>query len=367
MRQMRAWLLRLGDLFGRTRREREFAAEMESHLQMHIEDNLRTGMNAEEARRQALMKLGGVEQIKENYREQRGLPILEILLRDLRFGARMLAKNAGFTLIAVFTLALGIGATTAIFSVVYGVLLRPLPYAKPDQIFQLWEVNAKGKRVNFTEPNFSDMRSTSRSLEGLVECNVGPFTITGGSEPTRTLAAVVSRDFFKVMGVSPLFGRGFNAEDQREGAAPVLLVSHSYWQQYLGGSTDLSKLKLAADHKVFSIVGVMPQGFRFPYNADFWVPREIYPPNNESRTAHNWHVFGRVRDGASLAQAARRERELAIRAALGADRRRLVWQFLMEAALLCGMGGMIGVFAARWGVDALVELAPKELPRLDSG
>jgi putative ABC transport system permease protein len=215
--------------------------------------------------------------------------------------------------------------------------------------------------------------------------------------------------------------------------APVLLVSNSYWQQYLGGSKELSKLKLAADHKVFSVVGVMPQGFRFPDNADFWVPREIYPPDNESRTAHNWHVFGRVHDGSTLAQAraefttiahrlkqqygqdidmtdaaadrlqdamtvrvrsalflllgavsflllvacanvanlllaqsARRERELAIRAALGADRRRLVWQFLMEAALLCGMGGIIGVFAARWGVDALVGLAPKELPRLDS-
>src|SRR6267143_657015 len=303
MRQMRAWLLRLGDLFGRTRREREFVAEMESHLQMHIEDNLRAGMNAEQARREALMKLGGVEQTKENYRERRGLPILEILLRDLRFGARMLAKNSGFTLVAVFTLALGIAATTAIFSVVYGVLLRPLPYPKPDQIFQLWEVNAKGNRVNFTEPNFSDMRSTSRSLEGLAECDAGPFTITGGSEPTRTLAAVVSRDFFKVMGVSPLLGRGFNAEDQREGDAPVLLVSHGYWQQYLGGSTDLRKLNVAADHKSFSVVGVMPQGFRFPDNADFWVPREIYPPNNGSRTAHNWHVFGRMQDGVTLAQA----------------------------------------------------------------
>jgi predicted permease len=433
MRSLRALLLRLGGVFRKTQYDADLSSELESHLRMHIEENLRAGMSLEEARRQALIKLGGVEQTKEMVRERRGLPILEIVLRDLRFGARMLAKSAGFTLIAVFTLALGIGATTAIFSVVYGVLLRPLPYPKPDQIFQLWEVNAKGNRVNFTEPNFSDMRSTSRSLEGLAECDAGPFTITGGSEPTRTLAAEVSRDFFKVMGVSPLFGRGFNAEDQREGAAPVLLVSHSYWQQYLGGSKDFSKLKLAADHKVFSVVGVMPQGFRLPDNADFWVPREIYPPNNESRTAHNWHVFGRVRDGVTLAQAraefttiahrlkqqygqdidmtdaaaerlqdamtgqvrsalvlllgavsflllvacanvanlllaqaARRERELAIRAALGADRRRLVWQFLMEAALLCGMGGMIGVFAAHWGVDALVGLAPKELPRLDS-
>ena len=433
MRSLRALLLRMSGLFHKDQHDADLSSELESHVRMHIEENVRAGMRPEEARRQAHIKLGGVEQTKEMVRERRGLPILEILMRDLRFGARMLRKNAGFTLIAVFTLALGIGATTAIFSVVYGVLLRPLPYPKPDQIFQLWEVNAKGHRVNFTEPNFSDMRSTSRSLEGLAECNAGPFTITGGSEPTRTLAAVVSRDFFKVMGVSPLFGRDFNPEDQREGAAPVLLVSHSYWLQYLGGSKDLSNLKLSADHKVFSVVGVMPQGFRFPDNADFWVPREIYPPNNESRTAHNWHVFGRLQDGVTLsqaraefstiahrlkqqygqdidmtdaaadrlqvamtgqvrsalflllgavsflllvacanvanlllAQAARRERELAIRAALGADRRRLVWQFLMEAALLCGTGGMIGVFAARWGVDALVGLAPKELPRLDS-
>src|SRR6266852_7163799 len=171
MRQLQAWLLRLSGLFQKAQRDAEFSSELESHLHMRIDDNLRVGMTAEEARREALIKLGGSQQTKEMVRERRGLPIREILLRDLRFGARMLAKNAGFTLIAVFTLALGIGATTAIFSVVYGVLLRPLPYPKPYRIFQLWEVNARGNRVNFTEPNFSDMRSTSRSLEGLAECN----------------------------------------------------------------------------------------------------------------------------------------------------------------------------------------------------
>src|SRR5712664_2838509 len=183
MRSLRALLLRVGGLFRKAQYDTDLSSELESHLRMHIEENLRAGMSPEEARRQALIKLGGVEQTKEMVRERRGLPILEIVLRDLRFGARMLVKNAGFTLVAVFTLALGIGATTAIFSVVYGVLLRPLPYPKPDQIFQLWEVNAKGNRVNFTEPNFSDMRSTSRSLKGLGECNAGPFTITGDSEP----------------------------------------------------------------------------------------------------------------------------------------------------------------------------------------
>jgi predicted permease len=433
MRRLRGWLLRLGELFRKERRERELAAEMESHLQMHIEDNLRKGMTAAEARREALMKLGGIEQTKENYRDRRGLPLLETLFQDLRFATRMLLKNPGFTAIAVLTLVLGIAATTAIFSVVYGVLLRPLPYPKPDQIVQLWEVSAKGRRMNFPEPNFSDIRSASQTLEALAECNAGPFTITGGTEPTRTVAAEVSRDFFKVMGVSPLLGRSFNPEDQREGAAPVLLVSHDYWQQHLGASNELSNLKLVADGKVFSVIGVMPEGFRFPDGADLWVPRELYPPDNTSRTAHNWHVYGRVRDGVGLsqaraelsaiahrlkqqygqdidmtdaaadplrdamtaniraalflllgavsflllvacanvanlllAQAERRERELAIRAALGADRRRLVWQFLIESALLCTISTIIGALAARWGVNVLLSLAPKNLPRLDA-
>jgi putative ABC transport system permease protein len=433
MRKWRAWLVRFGELFRKERGDRDLAAEMESHLQMHIEDNLRAGMSAAEARREAIMKLGGVEQTKEIYRDRRGLPLLETLFQDLRFAGRMLLKNPGFTAIAVLTLVLGIGATTAIFSVVYGVLLRPLPYPNPDEIVQLWEVNAKGGRMNFPEPNFTDIRSASQTLEALAECNAGPFTITGGTEPTRTLAASVSRDFFKVMRVSPVLGRSFSPEDQREGAAPVLLVSHGYWRQHLGGSNELSKLKLVADHKVFSVAGVMPEGFRFPAAADLWIPRELYPPDNQSRTAHNWHVFGRVRKGVALsqaraelssiahrlkqqygqdidmtdaaadrlrdamtsdiraalllllgavsslllvacanvanlllAQATRRDRELAIRAALGADRRRLVWQFLIESALLCTISAIVGALAARWGVNALLALAPKNLPRLDA-
>src|SRR5712692_6720525 len=179
MKALRGFLLRLAAMFGKERREREFAAEMESHLQMHIEDNLRAGMNAEQARREALVKLGGMEQTKENYRDRRGIPLLETLLQDLRFAFRMLLKNPSFTAITILTLVLGIGATTAIFSVVYGVLLRPLPYPNPDQIVQLWEVNAKGGRMNFPEPNFTDIRSTSQSLAALPECDARAFTITG--------------------------------------------------------------------------------------------------------------------------------------------------------------------------------------------
>src|SRR6266581_576586 len=143
MKWLRGWLMRLGGIFGGERQEKELAAEMESHLQMHIEDNLRAGMSAAEARREALMKLGGVEQTKENYRERRGLPFLETFFQDLRFSARMLRKNPGFTVVVLLTLALGIGTTTAIFSVVYGVLLRPLPYSNSSRIMAVFEVTSK--------------------------------------------------------------------------------------------------------------------------------------------------------------------------------------------------------------------------------
>ena len=198
-----------------------------------------------------------------------------MLIQDLRFALRVLRKNPGFALVAFVTLAMGIGATTAIFSVVYEVLLRPLPYENPDQIVRLWEVNAQGQRVNFTDPNFEDIRSQSHSLQRLAEYRAWPESVSGGSEPTRTMVATVSRDFFPLMRVRPALGRTFAADEQRFGAAPTAMVSYGYWQHYLGSTADLSVVKLTIANQAVSVIGVLPPGFRFPDDSAIWMPREL--------------------------------------------------------------------------------------------
>jgi putative ABC transport system permease protein len=226
---------------------------------------------------------------------------MEMLLQDVRYGLRILAKSPAFTAIAVITLALGIGMTTAIFSVVYGVLLHPLDYERPEQIVQLREVNVHGRQMQFADPNFEDVRSEGRTLQGAAEYANVVLSVSGGTEPTRTMVAMVSRDFFPVLRVRPMLGRGFSAEDQRFGAVPVALLGYGYWKQFLGGTTDLSSKKLRIDDRVFSIIGVLPPRFSFPPAAEIWVPREIYV-RYPSRTAHNWQVIGRLRDGVSIAE-----------------------------------------------------------------
>jgi predicted permease len=349
------------------------------------------------------------------------------LIQDIRYGLRMLAKNPGFTAVAVLTLALGIGATVAIFSVVYGVLLRPLPYSQPDRLLELNEVNSHGGHMNFSDPNFADVRASSQALDGVAEYSTWLESVAGASEPTRTMMASVSRDFFPVLRVQPVLGRGFAPEEQRFGVAPVALVSYAYWKEYLGGASDLSRLKLNIENYDVSVVGVMPAGFRFPMDSDIWVPRELWE-TLPSRTAHNWQVLARLREGVLLSQArieltgiarrlkqqygkdtmmvdvsamrlqdfltsdvskplyillgavgflllvacanvanlllarmATREREFAIRMALGAGRLRLVGQFLTEALLLALAGGALGVLLAQWGVGALLAIAPLNL------
>lgn len=239
------------------------------------------------------------------------------LLQDLRYGLRMLAKNPGFTAVAVFTLALGIGATSAIFSVVYGVLLRPLPYPKPNQILDLRELNAKGGTMSFADPNFDDVREQSRSLQGVAEYGAALESVSGGAEPSRAMVATVSDDFFSVIGVQPFLGRGIAPAEQKMGAPLVGLISYGFWKQNLDGAPDFSAIKLKIGDVPCSVIGVLPPGFRFPFDSDVWLPRGRYE-KLPSRTAHNWHVLARQRDEVPLTQT---------RAELSGIARRLMQQY----------------------------------------
>jgi hypothetical protein len=203
LRQLRGWLIRLLGLFHRRRREREFAAELESHLALHIEDNLRAGMSPEEAQRQALVKLGGVTQIKELHREQRGVPMLETIFQDLRYGVRMLRKQPGFSLIAMLTLALGIGATTAIFSVVYHVLLKPLPYQAPEQLVWVWGEEAARKQAPHTPADFLDYQRRNLSFAQMAVFRNMSFALGSAAQPERVDGRIVSANYFALLGVAP--------------------------------------------------------------------------------------------------------------------------------------------------------------------
>ena len=353
------------------------------------------------------------------------------LWQDIRFGVRMLAKNAGFTAVAVLTLALGIGAVTSIFSVVYAVLLRPLPYPEPTRIVRVWQVDSQGAQSNLSDPNFEDLRDANRSFESFAEYGSSPATVTGVPQALRVNSGVVSKEFFRAMGVEPAMGRSFSEQETQFGGVPALLVSYSFWKNSLGGDPDFSSRHLNLDGTAFSIVGVMPRSFSYPDQADVWVPREERYERLPSRTALNWHVIGRLKAGVQVSQAradlggiagelkkkygsdtwmsdaavlplqqaltgnlrpallvllgaagilllaacsntanlllaksASRQKELAVRVALGATRGRLASQFLTESVLLAAAGGAVGVFIANAGLAALLRFTPGSLPSL---
>jgi putative ABC transport system permease protein len=219
---------------------------------------------------------------------------MDTVLQDLRYGWRMLAKDPGAALVMTLTLALAIGANTAIFSVVYGVLLRPLPYPKPNQIISVSEVAADGHLMNFADQNFDDLRASNHTLIGMAEYESNMDTVVVGVEAARVGSAAVSGDFFRVMGVAPMLGREFSPEEQHPGAAPAALVGYGYWRRHLGNSADLGSFKLKIEDKVYSVVGVLPPGFSFPEDTEVWVPRELFE-HITSRTAHNWKVVARLR------------------------------------------------------------------------
>ena len=226
---------------------------------------------------------------------------MDAIWQDLRYAVRTLTRSPGFALVALVTLALGIGANTAIFSVVNGILLRPLPYDRPEQLVWISEINTRGRPMAVAWPNFVDWRDESGSFTGLSPLSDGTTTVLGGEEPVRASVALVGQDFWKIFPVQPLRGRLTTPEDHVPGAAPVVVVSRSFWQNELGGRA-LDTYTLEVQGAQVSVVGVLPDAFGFPAGAQMWTPAE---PQNQSlsRSSHNWRVVGRLAPGVGLERA----------------------------------------------------------------
>jgi putative ABC transport system permease protein len=356
---------------------------------------------------------------------------VDTIWKDVRFGLRTLARNPGTTLAALLALALGIGANTAIFSVVNGVMLEPLPYPEPDELQFVWEKNPELGFPRFTVSphNFEDWRRQSRSFAGLAAIEHSRFNLTGGDRPESLPGARVSADFFRVIGTEPVRGRGFRPEEGRLGSNRVAVISHGLWQRRFGSDPSAVGTTLRLDGEPYTLVGVAPPGFEFPQNREIWVPL-AFDMAKENRGAHYLLVLGRLAGGVSeekaqaemdgiaarlakdypdvqtgwgvdviplremvvedvrsallillvfvsfvlliacanvanllLARVASRERELAVRTALGAGRARLVRQMLTETLVLFLAGGALGLLLAWWGIRALLALDPEGIPR----
>jgi predicted permease len=299
---MNETLKRLWSVVTRRELERGLAGEIQFHIDQQTDKNVRAGMDPVEARRQACIRFGGVERVKEQTRDEFRPALLEDFTRDLRFGTRMLRRSPGFALVAIVTLGLGIGAATSVFSVVNGVLLAPLPYPEPDRIVRVFQIDADGRRMGaVSEPNFIDWKTRTRVLRAAAQVAAAPSPVTIDGDTSMVRGASVSREFFDVFGVRPAVGRAFIDEELHVGAAPAVVISDRFWRTRFG-SAPLDTLQMRVNEQTARVVGVMPPSFDYPPATDYWNPRELFPPNT-SRTSHNWTALARLADGVSLEMA----------------------------------------------------------------
>src|SRR5262249_54630353 len=268
----------LSALLRKSEMERELDEELRDHIERQTEQNIQLGMNKEEARTTARKAFGGLEQAKERSRDARGVRWIEELWQDLRYGARTLAKNPGFTLIALLTLALGIGANTAIFSVVNALLLRPLPYPQPERLVKVFRERpdpAKGILPSiWSYPRFEILRDQNRSFDAVAGFNQSPYNLTGTDAPELLQLEMVSAAYFPLLGVEAVIGRVFTAEENRmPGANSVALLSYGLWQRRFGGDPQVIGKTIELDRHAFTIVGALPPDFRGQSGtADVWAP-----------------------------------------------------------------------------------------------
>jgi putative ABC transport system permease protein len=295
-------LRRMRTMLGRGAFERDLDDEIAFHIAAQTERNIALGYGPSEARRLAEREFGSRARYKDDVRDVRGLTLADDIGRDVRVSMRSFRRTPAFTAVAVLTLALGIGATTAIFSVVNGVLLRPLPFDAPDRLVSLYERGERFDRMAPSAPNVADWQAQSRSFEAIAAYRGGATPVLGLEAGLTANVAAVGRDFFTILRVSPYYGRAFTAEESRAGSAATAVVSYAFWQKYLAGTRTLGARPLAIWGTAFTIVGVMPPGFAYPERADIWFPLE---PFNEGmgRSSHNDEVIARLAPGVTLAQA----------------------------------------------------------------
>jgi predicted permease len=439
MRAIRAFLVRLGGLFHKGRRDRELAEEIESNLQLHIEDNLRAGMGPEDARRNAILKFGGIESAKEAYRDRRSLPLLEDLVQDIRFALRMLARRPGLAAIVILTLALGIGANTAMFSIIHAVVLRPLPYKNANRLVAVWASRPGQEQNSKIFAPYRSFQEWQRYCQSFEQLEAWAFhshqTLHWQGIAQRVLSIQATSGFFSLLGIDAAQGRTFDTSDPKTGCSVVL--SQVFWENRLGGSLNVIGSSLRLDDQACTVIGIMPKTFEFyPRQADLWT---LITPNSafgRQPLHHSIGVFGRLKPGVTrtsakaeltllhqqalrgappelsgwsqvvpvvydlqeeftwlagrnlrtgllvlfgavvcvlliacvnvaclqMARASERERELAIRAALGSGRRRLIKQLITESMILAMLGAVLGTLLAVTGVVWFRSVNPVELP-----
>jgi predicted permease len=310
MNRFRSSLSRLLNLFrSRAQSERELSAELDSHLQLHIDDNLRRGLSPEQARRTAVLQLGGLEQTKERVRDQRSLPLLETLFHDLRYAARMLGRNPGFTAAAVLVLALGIGANTALFSVVNGVLLRPLPYPQPEQLVTLRESKPNFATGSISLPHFLDWQKDNRTFASMAAMRGGrSLVLTGLGDAEQLDCVMLTSGYFEQLGIRPVIGRTFTEGEEKIGAAPTVLLAARFWKRKFASDPAVLGKTVTLDGRAYTVIGVIPPNFdllgRFR-DIDVYIP--IGQWNNPilmTRSAGlGISAIGRLKPGVTIDQA----------------------------------------------------------------